>query len=81
LPAVYAPVERFRLALDGTTWLTMRATADGSGALVLDAEGNLVSTVPLPPRSRAQNATATHVRMTETDEFDLVSMVRNRIER
>jgi hypothetical protein len=35
----------------------------------------------LPPRSRVQNATSTNVWMTETDEFDLVSVVRYRIER
>ncbi|HUF67497.1 MAG TPA: hypothetical protein VMM79_02510 [Longimicrobiales bacterium] len=81
MPAVYTPVERVMLALDSTTWLTMRATADGTEAIVLDAHGTLVSTVPLPPRSRVQNATATHVWMTETDEFDLVSIVRYRIER
>jgi hypothetical protein len=81
MPAVYAPVERVMLAVDGTTWLTMRATAAGTEALILDAHGTLVSTVPLPPRSRVQNATSTNVWMTETDEFDLVSVVRYRIER
>jgi hypothetical protein len=81
MPIVYAPIERVVPALDGTTWLTMRASADGEGVLVLDARGQTVATATLPPRSRIHDASATHVWMTEVGAFDLVSVVRYRIER
>jgi hypothetical protein len=81
MPIVYAPIERVVPAIDGTTWLTMRDSAEGSDVLVLDARGETVATASLPPRSRIHDATATHVWMTEVDAFDLVSVVRYRIER
>lgn len=81
MPRVYSPVETIMLAADSTTWITMRPTADGAYAIVLDARGTPLASVPLPPESRIQHATGTHVWMTETDEYDLTSAVRYRIER
>lgn len=81
MPKVYSPVEAIMLASDSTTWITMRPTADGANAMVLDTEGTPLASVLLPPRSRIRHASGTHVWVTETDAFDLTSVVRYRIER
>jgi hypothetical protein len=81
IPAVYAPVERIVLGLDHTVWLTLRATPEGREAVVLDARGTPMATVPLPARSVVQGATSSHLWVTETDADDLASIVRYRIAR
>ena len=81
IPATYAPVERITLALDHTTWLTLRATPQGREAVVLNAVGTVVASVPLPAQSRVQQATSSHVWVTETDADGLTSVVRYRIVR
>lgn len=79
IPAVHAPVERMVLALDSTTWLALRPTMGRAEAIVLDARGTPVASVELPPRSRIQQVTESHLWVTETDTFDLASVVRYRI--
>ena len=81
MPVIHPPVEGLMLALDGTVWVTLRATPAGQEALVLDSLGTPVATVPLPPRSRVQQATATHLWVTEIDDDGLTSVVRYRIVR
>lgn len=79
IPAVHAPIESVVLALDGTVWVTLRGTATGREVLVLDAEGEPVALVPLPARTRVQEASRTHVYVTETDSLGLISVARYRI--
>lgn len=81
IPATYAPVERIVLGLDHTTWLTLRATPQGREALVLNAVGTVVASVLLPPQSRVQQATSSHLWVTEADADGLTSVVRYRIVR
>ncbi len=78
-PAVHAPVERFTLGLDGTIWIDLRPTAEGQVTLVLDERGDSLGSVLVPPRSRVQQASRTHVWVTEVDEFGLASIVRYRV--
>ena len=81
IPAVYPPVDHVVLALDHTVWVTLRATPEGREAIVLNARGAVVATVRLPPRSRVQQATSSHLWLTETDVDGLTSVVRYRIVR
>ena len=81
MPMIYPPAEELMLALDGTVWVTLRATSAGREALVLDSLGTPIATVQLPPRSRVQQATARHLWATETDDDGLTSVVRSRIGR
>lgn len=81
MPAVYAPVEQLLLALDGTTWITQGAAGAEREVVILDALGTPTASVLLPPRTRVQQATATHVWVTESDSLGLTSVVRYRIVR
>lgn len=81
MPAVYAPVEQLLLALDGTTWVTLRTAGAEREVIVHDALGAPTASVLLPPRTRVQQASATHVWMTESDSLGLTSVVRYRIMR
>lgn len=78
-PAVYTPVETLTLALDQTVWVTLRTTVDERDALILDVDGSPLARAALPAHSRIQQASASHVWMTETDLLGLTSVVRYRI--
>ncbi|MDE2668206.1 MAG: hypothetical protein OXI51_00955 [Chloroflexota bacterium] len=77
-PVVYPPAG-VTLGLDGTTWVTLRRTDRGTPVHVLGDTGDLIGTLLLPPRSRIQQASMTHVWVTEYDPLDLASVVRYRV--
>lgn len=79
MPPVYAPVQAMVLGLDETTWLTLRDVGQGRVALGLDARGDVIGRVSLPPRTTLRQATRTHVWVTESDEDGLASVVRYRV--
>ncbi len=81
IPAVHDPVEGLVAALDGTVWLTLREASGGRDALVLAPDGSPAARVLLPERSRVQDASESHLYVTETDALGLVSVVRYRIVR
>ena len=76
MPPVYPPVIAMTLGLDGTTWLTMRDTADVRRVLVLDERGDPLGTFVLPPRATVRQGRRTHVWMTQRDDVDLVAVLR-----
>ena len=77
-PAVYAPTG-VTLGLDGTVWIELRSTDLGTPVHVISEAGDPIGSLLLPTRSRIQQASMTHVWMTETDLFDLASVVRYRV--
>jgi hypothetical protein len=79
VPPVYAPVQRITLGLDSTVWIDLRPTAEGQMTLVLDERGKPIGSVIVPPGSRVQQASRSHVWMTEIDEYGLASIVRYRV--
>jgi hypothetical protein len=79
IPMFHAPVVALVLGEDGTTWLTLRATAEGVVALVLDAHGRPVGSVVLPPRSRIAHASANRLHVIQADDVGLTSVVRYRV--
>lgn len=80
MPPVYPPVVAMRLGLDGTTWLTMRDTADVRRVLVLDDRGDPIGTFVLPPRATVRQGRRTHVWMTQRDDVDLAAVLRYRLQ-
>ncbi len=79
-PAVYPPAG-VTLGLDGTIWVALRPTEHGTPVHVLSETGDPIGSLLLPARSRIQQASMTHVWVTEYDPFDLASVVRYRIVR
>ena len=79
-PAVYPPAG-VRLGLDGTIWVALRPTEHGTPVHVLSETGDPIASLLLPKRSRIQQASMTHVWVTEYDPLDLASVVRYRIVR
>ena len=77
-PLVYPPAG-VTLGLDGTIWVELRRTEDGTPVHVLSESGDPVGSLLLPVRSRIQQASMTHLWVTERDEFDLASVVRYRV--
>ena len=80
MPPTYPPVVAMTLGLDGTTWLTMRDTADVRRVLVLDERGDPLGSFVLPPRATVRQGRRTHVWMTQRDDVDLVAVLRYRLE-
>ena len=79
LPPAYAGVENILLGLDNTVWITLRATAEGRPALVLNGKGDPIATVLVPKNSRLRQANATQLWMTEKDSDGLISVVRYKV--
>jgi hypothetical protein len=79
MPPVYPPVQAVIPSYDNTTWVVLRRTPEGQTAIVLNARGEPVGSVAVPPRSRILQGSATHVWMTETDADGLVSVVRYKL--
>lgn len=79
MPAWFTPAETITLGIDLTTWIGMRATAEGRGYLVLDRRGEPVGSLVVPRTTRVRQASTTHVWVTETDADGLSSVVRYRI--
>lgn len=77
-PAVYPPSD-VTLGLDGTIWVELRRTDSGTPVHVLSETGDPIGSLFLPARSRIQQASMTHVWVTERDQFDLASVVRYRV--
>lgn len=81
IPPVYAGVEYFVLGLDGTIWVALRRTSEGTPLVALDADtGEPVAQVVLPPGVRLRQATRTRAWVTEADDDGVASVVRYRIE-
>jgi hypothetical protein len=81
IPAVHSPLHGVVPALDGNVWVTLRGTPEAREALVLDSDGSPTALVPLPPGSRIEEASPTHLYLTEADSLGLSSVVRYRIVR
>jgi len=79
-PAVYPPTD-VTLGLDGTVWVELRPTDRGTPVHVVSEAGDPIGSLLLPLRSKIQQASMTHVWVTETDVFDLASVVRYRVVR
>ena len=79
IPPVQIPVNSFTLGPNGMTWIGLRHAGGRQSMLLLDANGRIVNSMELPPRSTFAAATATHVWMKETDDDGLVSLVRYRM--
>lgn len=77
-PVVYPPAG-VKLGIDGTIWVTLRATDLGRPVHVLSETGDQIGSLLLPARSRIQQASMTHVWVTEYDPLDLASVVRYRV--
>ncbi len=77
-PVVYPPTA-VTLGLDGTVWVELRRTDRGTPVHVLSETGDQIGSLLLPPRSRIQQASMTHVWVTEHDPLDLASVVRYRV--
>ena len=77
-PVVYPPTA-VTLGLDGTIWVTLRRTDRGTPVHILSDAGDQIGSLLLPPRSRIQQASMTHVWVTEYDPLDLASVVRYRV--
>ena len=79
-PAVYPPTA-VTLGLDGTIWVALRSTDRGTPVHVLSETGDPIASLLLPKRTRIQQASMTHVWVTEYDPLDLASVVRYRVVR
>lgn len=79
-PAVYPPTD-VTLGLDGTVWVELRPTDRGTPVHVVSEAGDAIGSLLLPVRSKIQQASMTHLWVTETDMFDLASVVRYRVVR
>lgn len=77
-PVVYPPAA-VTVGLDGTIWVELRRTDRGTPVHVLSETGDPIGFLLLPPRSRIQQASMTHVWVTEYDPLDLASVVRYRV--
>ena len=77
-PAVYPPSD-VTLGLDGTIWVELRRTDSGTPVHVLSETGDPIGSLLLPARSRIQQASMTHLWVTERGQFDLESVVRYRV--
>lgn len=77
-PMVYGPND-VTLGLDGTVWIELRSTDRGTPVTVISETGDVIGTLLLPPRSKIQEASMTHLWVRETDALDLVSVVRYRV--
>lgn len=77
-PVVYPPAS-VTLGLDGTIWVELRRTDRGTPVHVLSETGDEIGSLLLPPRSRIQQASMTHVWVTEYDPLDLASVVRYQV--
>ena len=77
-PIVYPPAA-VTLGLDGTIWVELRRTDRGTPVHVLSEAGDPIASLLLPARTRIQQATMTHIWVTEYDPLDLASVVRYRV--
>ena len=77
-PAVYPPTA-VTLGLDGTIWVALRPTEHGTPVHVLSETGDPIASLLLPKRTRIQQASMTHVWVTEYDPLDLASVVRYQV--
>ena len=77
-PLVYPPAD-VTLGLDGTIWVELRRTEGGTPVDVLSESGDPIGSLLLPARSRIQQASMTHLWVTERDPLDLTSVVRYRV--
>jgi hypothetical protein len=79
IPPVYAPVSGLVVGQDNTTWVQLGKTAGGTPVVALDAKGNAIASIVVPPRSRLVQASLVHVWVLETDDDGLSSIVRYRL--
>lgn len=77
-PAVFPPTD-VTLGLDGTVWAELHPTDHGTPVHVVGEAGDPIGFLRLPVRSKIQQASRTHVWVTETNLVDLASVVRYRV--
>ncbi len=80
VPDVYPPVEELVVDNDHRVWLGLRPTSRGKPWLVLDAAGVATALVALPVNSSVQAADGNRVWVVESDELDVESIVRYRLD-
>ena len=78
-PPVYPPVTQVRIGRDGTTWIGLRPTADGRPWIVLDAAGNKIGEVLLPPDVVLWVADRNTIWGVEWDADEMPSIVRYQV--
>jgi hypothetical protein len=78
-PSVYPPVKQLRVGRDGTTWIGLRPTAEGRPWIILDATGNKIGEVLLPPAVVLWVADRNTIWGVEWDADDMPSIVRYQI--
>ena len=81
IPPAYAPVVFMFLGLDGTTWLGLRPSSEGTITLVLDERGDPIGNVRAPARSVILQGSRTHIWVTERTTGQPISVVRYRVEK
>jgi hypothetical protein len=75
VPPIYPPVASLVLARDGTTWIRTTDAAGNDQALVLDAKGNVASTVALKRTLDIVEADGNRVWAVDVDDDGLASVV------
>ncbi len=78
-PSVYPPVKQVRAGRDGTVWVGLRETADGRPWIILDATGNKIGEVLLPPTVVLWVADQSTIWGVEWDADDMPSIVRYQV--
>ena len=82
IPPVYPPLDGLLVGRDGTVWVGLRATgAAGHPWLVLDRGGAVLDTIVIPRNAYPAVAELGMLWTVESDENDVESVVRYRIER
>ncbi|HYV98936.1 MAG TPA: 6-bladed beta-propeller [Gemmatimonadaceae bacterium] len=80
-PEYYAPVSALTFGDDDTIWLTVYESGPGVRARALDAKGNTIGEVLLPPRTIIARATRSKIWAIESDADDVQSVVVYRVVR
>jgi hypothetical protein len=79
VPPFYPPAYDILLGSDGRAWIRLYNEDGRREWLILDAEGNPEGRVVLPDRTRLHVANETHIWALESDELDVESIVRYRL--
>jgi hypothetical protein len=78
-PKIYSRITDMVIGKNGTTWLEVRGTAAGHEEIALDARGNPLFSIQLPPNTMLVDASLKSVWAIQTDDDGLQSVVRYRI--
>jgi hypothetical protein len=81
VPRYYPPITSIVLDRDGSMWLRERPVSNTASYLVLDANGRLLGRATLPANVEIAAVEGRKVWALVTDEFDVQSVVRYRVDR